>query len=389
MNRHHPKTLSLAAISGIYIIAQVIIVPVLPELSLVFSTDYKTIQLSIGAFLLGAALVNLIAGPLSDRYGRRPIAFIFFIIFICASLASFFVENIYLFIFLRFLQASCAAGMVLARAIVGDIYSGKQATIMFGYISMIMAIGPLVGPFLGGLISDVLGPLQVLVFLALLGVVVLYLIITDLQETNLTKSESILAQLKSYPLLLKSNKFWPPTLVSSFSFSVFGIFFVGGPYIASSIYEMSASQIGVYFSFPPLGFIIGNFLAGKFSDDLSTKSFLFLGSCILTSAPIALFTLSNIYEHQLAFFGPIILMTLGAGIIWPVANTAIVKAVPPLAGSASGLSSALMVIVSALASAIVGFSLELGNPILKLTVVLVVVGLITIFCSLFTEKEAD
>ena len=140
MNRHHPKTLSLAAISGIYIIAQVIIVPVLPELSLVFSTDYKTIQLSIGAFLLGAALVNLIAGPLSDRYGRRPIALIFFIIFICASLASFFVENIYLFIFLRFLQASCAAGMVLARAIVGDIYSGKQATIMFGYLSMIMAI---------------------------------------------------------------------------------------------------------------------------------------------------------------------------------------------------------------------------------------------------------
>ena len=82
-------------------------------------------------------------------------------------------------------------------------------------------------------------------------------------------------------------------------------------------------------------------------------------------------------------------MTLGAGIIWPVANTAIVKAVPPLAGSASGLSSALMVIVSALASAIVGFSLELGNPILKLTVVLIAVGLITIFCSLFTEKEAD
>ena len=194
MHRHHPKTLSLAAISGIYIIAQVIIVPVLPELSLVFSTDYKTIQLSIGAFLLGAALVNLIAGPLSDRYGRRPIALIFFIIFIFASLASFFVENIYFFIFLRFLQASCAAGMVLARAIVGDIYSGKQATIMFGYISMIMAIGPLVGPFLGGLISDVLGPLQVLVFLALLGAVVLYLIITDLQETNLTKSESILAQ---------------------------------------------------------------------------------------------------------------------------------------------------------------------------------------------------
>ena len=82
-------------------------------------------------------------------------------------------------------------------------------------------------------------------------------------------------------------------------------------------------------------------------------------------------------------------MTMGAVIIWPVANTAIVKAVPQLAGSASGLSSALMVIVSALASAIVGFSLELGNPILRLTVVRIIVGLITISCSLFSEKEAD
>ena len=100
MNRHHPKTLSLAAISGIYIIAQVIIVPVLPELSLVFSTDYKTIQLSVSAFLLGAAMVNLIAGPLSDRFGQKTNCIIFFIIFICASLGSYFVENIYLFIFL-------------------------------------------------------------------------------------------------------------------------------------------------------------------------------------------------------------------------------------------------------------------------------------------------
>ena len=151
-----PTNITLSAIAGIYILAQVIIVPALPDLGIIFSSDYRTIQLSVSAFSIGAAIVNLIAGPLSDRFGRRPIA-IFFIIFILSSLGSYFSENIYVFLFFRFLQASSAAGMVLARVIVGDIYKGNKATVMFGYISTIMAIGPLIGPLLGGLISDYFG----------------------------------------------------------------------------------------------------------------------------------------------------------------------------------------------------------------------------------------
>ena len=146
MNKAGPTNITLSAIAGIYILAQVIIVPALPDLGMIFSSDYRTIQLSVSAFSLGAAIVNLVAGPLSDRFGRRPIAIGFFILFILSSLGSYFSNDIYLFLFCRFLQASSAAGMVLARVIVGDIYSGNKATIMFGYISTIMAIGPLIGP---------------------------------------------------------------------------------------------------------------------------------------------------------------------------------------------------------------------------------------------------
>ena len=387
MSKAAPTNITLSAIAGIYILAQVIIVPALPDLGIIFSSDYRTIQLSVSAFSIGAAIVNLIAGPLSDRFGRRPIAIGFFIIFILSSLGSYFSENIYIFLLFRFFQASSAAGMVLARVIVGDIYSGSKATVMFGYISTIMAIGPLIGPLLGGLISDYFGSMQIFNFLTILGLLVFGLIIYDLDETNLNRSANMLSQIKSYPLLLLSMNFWPPTLVSAFSFSIFGIFFVGAPFVAVNVYGLSPSQIGLLLAFIPLGFVPGNIIVGKIVDRFSTKLLLILGSVLLISGPLIALLTSNLYTHPLAFFLPMLIMGFGTGIIWPVANTAIIQAVPSLAGSASGISSALMVITSAVSSGFLGWNIENIDPIIGLVGTLIVAGIATILSALFIKID--
>ena len=387
MSKAAPTNITLSAIAGIYILAQVIIVPALPDLGIIFSSDYRTIQLSVSAFSIGAAIVNLIAGPLSDRFGRRPIAIGFFIIFILSSLGSYFSENIYIFLLFRFFQASSAAGMVLARVIVGDIYSGSKATVMFGYISTIMAIGPLIGPLLGGLISDYFGSMQIFNFLTILGLLLFGLIIYDLDETNLNRSANMLSQIKSYPLLLLSMNFWPPTLVSAFSFSIFGIFFVGAPFVAVNVYGLSPSQIGLLLAFIPLGFVPGNIIVGKIVDRFSTKLLLILGSMLLISGPLIALLTSNLYTHPLAFFLPMLIMGFGTGIIWPVANTAIIQAVPSLAGSASGISSALMVITSALSSGFLGWNIENIDPIIGLVGTLIMAGIATILSALFIKSD--
>lgn len=387
MSKAAPTNITLSAIAGIYILAQVIIVPALPDLGIIFSSDYRTIQLSVSAFSIGAAIVNLIAGPLSDRFGRRPIAIGFFIIFILSSLGSYFSENIYIFLLFRFFQASSAAGMVLARVIVGDIYSGSKATVMFGYISTIMAIGPLIGPLLGGLISDYFGSMQIFNFLTILGLLLFGLIIYDLDETNLNRSANMLSQIKSYPLLLLSMNFWPPTLVSAFSFSIFGIFFVGAPFVAVNVYGLSPSQIGLLLAFIPLGFVPGNIIVGKIVDRFSTKLLLILGSVLLISGPLIALLTSNLYTHPLAFFLPMLIMGFGTGVIWPVANTAIIQAVPSLAGSASGISSALMVITSALSSGFLGWNIENIDPIIGLVGTLIMAGIATIFSALFIKSD--
>ena len=387
MSKAAPTNITLSAIAGIYILAQVIIVPALPDLGIIFLSDYRTIQLSVSAFSIGAAIVNLIAGPLSDRFGRRPIAIGFFIIFILSSLGSYFSENIYIFLLFRFFQASSAAGMVLARVIVGDIYSGSKATVMFGYISTIMAIGPLIGPLLGGLISDYLGSMQIFNFLTILGLLLFGLILYDLDETNLNRSPNMLSQIKSYPLLLLSMNFWPPTLVSAFSFSIFGIFFVGAPFVAVNVYGLSPSQIGLLLAFIPLGFVPGNIIVGKIVDRFSTKLLLILGSMLLISGPLIALLTSNLYTHPLAFFLPMLIMGFGTGIIWPVANTAIIQAVPSLSGSASGISSALMVITSAISSGFLGWNIENINPIMGLVGTLIMAGIATILSALFIKSE--
>tara|TARA_B100000900_G_scaffold142287_1_gene120582 strand:- start:781 stop:1944 length:1164 start_codon:yes stop_codon:yes gene_type:complete len=387
MSKAAPTNITLSAIAGIYILAQVIIVPALPDLGIIFSSDYRTIQLSVSAFSIGAAIVNLIAGPLSDRFGRRPIAIGFFIIFILSSLGSYFSENIYIFLLFRFFQASSAAGMVLARVIVGDIYSGSKATVMFGYISTIMAIGPLIGPLLGGLISDYFGSMQIFNFLTILGLLLFGLIIYDLDETNLNRSANMLSQIKSYPLLLLSMNFWPPTLVSAFSFSIFGIFFVGAPFVAVNVYGLSPSQIGLLLAFIPLGFVPGNIIVGKIVDRFSTKLLLILGSVLLISGPLIALLTSNLYTHPLAFFLPMLIMGFGTGVIWPVANTAIIQAVPSLAGSASGISSALMVITSAVSSGFLGWNIENIDPIIGLVGTLIMAGIATILSALFIKSD--
>ena len=180
--------------------------------------------------------------------------------------------------------------------------------------------------------------------------------------------------------------FWPPTLVSAFSFSIFGIFFVGAPFVAAKIYGQSPSQIGMLLALMPLGFVPGNIIVGKLVNRFSTRLLLILGSILLMIGPSLSFLTSNLYGHQLAFFVPMIIMAFGTGIIWPVANTAIIQAVPSLAGSASGISSALMVTTSAISSGVLGWNIENSDPILALVGMLILVGAVTILSSLFIKN---
>ena len=387
MFKARPHLLTLSLLAGTYILAQAIVVPSLSELQVQFKTDYKTIQYTISGYLLGVAFVNFIAGPLSDRFGRRPIMLLFFSIFLISSLGCYISEDLYSFLFFRLCQSSSAAGLVLSRAIIGDFSSKDQTVKMLGLLSISMGIAPSLAPLAGGVISDFFGAKGIFLFLSLLGILLLILIVTDLKETHFQRSKDIFAQIKSYPTLLASLDFWLPTITFALSFSIFGIFFIGGPYIAVKVFNLSPTTMGIYLAFPSLGYVLGNILISKIANRVSTKRLMIVGSFVLLLGPLSSLILSHLFFHPLSFFLPILIMTFGSGIIWPASNAEIVKAVPHLAGSASGLGSAIMTLMSSFAAFLTGFYIENLNPIDFVCYFLISVGLLSFLSSLLTKSK--
>ena len=387
MPKARPHLLTLSLLAGTYILAQAIVVPSLSELQVQFKTDYKTIQYTISGYLLGVAFVNFIAGPLSDRFGRRPIMLLFFSIFFISSLGCYISEDLYSFLFFRLCQSSSAAGLVLSRAIIGDFSSKDETVKMLGLLSISMGIAPSLAPLAGGVISDFFGAKGIFLFLSLLGILLLILIVTDLKETHFQRSKDMFAQIKSYPTLLASLDFWLPTITFALSFSIFGIFFIGGPYIAVKVFNLSPTTMGIYLAFPSLGYVLGNILISKIANRVSTKTFMIIGSFVLLLGPLSSLILSHLFFHPLSFFLPILIMTFGSGIIWPASNAEIVKAVPHLAGSASGLGSAIMTLMSSFAAFLTGFYIENLNPIDFVCYFLILVGVLSFLSSLLTKSK--
>ena len=387
MPKVRPHLLTLSLLAGTYILAQAIVVPSLSELQVQFKTDYKTIQYTISGYLLGVAFVNFIAGPLSDRFGRRPIMLLFFSIFLISSLGCYISEDLYSFLFFRLCQSSSAAGLVLSRAIIGDFSSKDETVKMLGLLSISMGIAPSLAPLAGGVISDFFGSKGIFLFLSLLGILLLILIVTDLKETHFQRSKDIFAQIKSYPTLLASLDFWLPTITFALSFSIFGIFFIGGPYIAVKVFNLSPTTMGIYLAFPSLGYVLGNILISKIANRVSTKRLMIIGSFVLLLGPLSSLILSHLFFHPLSFFLPILIMTFGSGIIWPASNAEIVKAVPHLAGSASGLGSAIMTLMSSFAAFLTGFYIENLNPIDFVCYFLIIVGILSFLSSLLTKSK--
>ena len=258
---------------------------------------------------------------------------------------------------------------------------------MLGLLSIAMGIAPSLAPLAGGIINDYFGSGGIFLFLTFLSLFLLTLIMIDLRETHFHRSKDIFSQIKTYPTLLTSLDFWLPTSTFALSFSIFGIFFIGGPYVAVKVFNLSPTVMGICLSFPALGYVLGNLLVSKIANIASTKNLMVSGSVILFLGPFFSLLLSNFYFHPLSFFLPILLMTFGSGIIWPASNAEIVKAIPHMAGSASGLGSAIMTLMSSFAAFLTGIYIEYLNPIDFLCCLLIFVGVLSFFSSLCTRSE--
>lgn len=337
-----PRLATLVIATSVGPLALNVFLPSLPGMARYFAVDYDVVQLALSLYLVAMALLQLILGPASDRYGRRPVLLTSLVIFLVATLAAIQSPNIHVLLACRIMQAFAAAGIVLSRAIVRDTVDAEDAASRIGYITMGMSVTPMIAPFIGGYLEEIYGWKASFWLTFVFGLLALVVVYRDLAETNRNRSASFGRQFRAYPELIASPRFWGYTLTAMFASGAFFAFLGGGPYVSTEMLKLTPSQYGFYFGLISIGYMLGNFISGRFSRQWGMNRMMMTGNIFATiglSVSLLLFLGGSM--HALALFGPAAFVGIGNGMTLPSANAGIVSVRPHLAGSASGLGGAL------------------------------------------------
>ncbi len=362
-----PHVVTLVLLAGLSALTMNIFLPSLPGMAAWFEVPYALMQLSVALYLGLSAALQIVIGPISDRYGRRKVVLGALILFLLATVGTLVSPNAETFLAFRMLQAVVAAGMVLSRAIVRDMVADAEAASMIGYVTMGMSIVPMIGPAIGGFLDGLFGWHANFTLLLLVGLAVTALVWADLGETSAPKDTRFAEQIRQYPALLASRRFWGYCMAAAFSSGCFFAYLGGAPYVGTEVFKLSSQEIGLLFALTAIGYLIGNFLAGRFSVRVGMNRMVLWGTLTTTVglSVLALFTVAGL-SGPVVFFALTVPMGIGNGLCLPNANAGILSVRPDLAGTASGLGGAIMIGGGAGLAALAGHLLGPGSSELPL-----------------------
>ena len=369
--RTPPHLATLVFISGSGAMAINIVLPVLPVMALDLATSDATIQLVVTLFLAMTGVAQLFVGPLSDRYGRRPVLLGTTVLFVIASTICWFAPSVEWLIFGRVLQAAVAASIALSRAILRDLYDRSKAASMIGYVTMAMAVMPMIAPTMGGFIGEMYGWRANFMLMDAVGVAMLIFIWLDLGETHEPHPVSRQQQIADYRALLREPQFWGFALCAMLASGAYFAFLGGAPFVGTHIIGMRPTQLGMYFAFVAVGYVSGNFISGRYSERIGIEPMMLLG-CTAASFGVALaLALMSAFEpHPAYLFMPMMLVGLGNGMTLPNAAAGALSVRPDLAGSASGVAGALQIGGGAALAQMSGALISVENGAMPLYIIM-------------------
>ncbi len=389
--RSPPHILTLILLAGVSALCMNIFLPSLPSMAAYYDTDYAVMQLSIAVYLGVNAVLQIVVGPISDKLGRRPVILWGLVIFLIATLGCIFAPNAAIFLTFRMLQAAVVVAMVLSRAVVRDMVSTEEAASMIGYVTMGMTVVPMLGPAMGGMLDAAFGWQASFWMLFLIGLAIFWLTFRDLGETKSASGLTLGAQIRQYPELLTSPRFWGYSLANGFTSGAFFAYLGGAPFVATELFGMSSSQMGIYFGAPAVGYFIGNFLSGRYSARVGVNPMVLMGCLVCGIGVVASLTLFYMgYGSAEVFFGFMTFVGIGNGLAIPNATAGALSVRPQLAGTASGLTGAIMIGGGAALSALAGTLLtpETGAfPLLWLMVITAGLSVLAITLVIIRERQ--
>jgi len=387
-NSTPPHISTLILLASLPALAMSMFLPSLPSMASHFKTDYTTIQLSVSLYLGVSALLQLIISPLADRYGRRPVVLWSIAIFNIASLGCIFAPNVETFLFFRMLQATIATCMALSRAVVRDMFPEAQAASMIGYVTMAMSISPMLAPLLGGVFDTYAGWQANFWFMATVGILLFSVVWRDMGETAPSTSKSLMAQMKQYPELLGSRRFWGYCLCSTLSAGAYFAYLGGAPFVGGVLFSLNAIWLGLSFGAVSVGYMTGNFISGRFSVRYGINKMVLAGTIIAVIGMLLSLLLFYMGAGSAGvFFGFMVLLGLGNGMVLPNANAGMLSIKPELAGSASGLGGAILLVGATILSMLSGAMLSPQSGAFPLLWIMLLCSIFALIAIIYVIKR--
>jgi DHA1 family bicyclomycin/chloramphenicol resistance-like MFS transporter len=319
-----------------------VVVPALPQMANRLASDVATIQLTVTVYLLALATGQLAMGPLSDRFGRRPVVLAALALTAAASVLAITVGTVSSLIVARVLQAfGASAGIVVSRAIIRDLFDKNRAAAMIGLVATVMVVVPTLGPLIGGLLETGFGWQAIFMFTAITsGAIVVWAAIALPETRKLNTAsgtrQSFLADLAD---LARNAKFWGYVCAAAFGSATFFAFLGGGPHVIITLMERSPAEYGVWFAIGSIGYMAGNFGASRLSTRYGIDRMIWsgIGFEALGVMLSAILTMFAMHWGPVIVFGPQLIVNFGNGLLLPGAISGAVSVRAQAAGTAAGI----------------------------------------------------
>jgi len=335
----------------------------LPHLATYFTATPAAVQQTLSLFVIGFGAAQLVAGPLSDRYGRRPVLMGGMATYLAASLACALAPSLSVLVFGRFVQAAGACtGVVVARAIVRDVYTPAQGARALAKAQSLLTLAPIFGPVLGSYLQVGFGWRAAFVAQVVFCALLAWAIWRKFEETNTGKNPDatrVRGLLAAYALILRTPAFWAYTLPGSLSYAAIFTFLAGASFVLIRVLGVATENYGYCHGFGVVGYLCGTLicrhLLGRIGIERTFRTGLTLS---LFSAVFFVGLALAGFSHWLVVVLAMFLTMCSQGINFACAQAGAVAPFPKQAGTAAGMMGAITMLAAWPAGAIVGASFD-------------------------------
>jgi DHA1 family bicyclomycin/chloramphenicol resistance-like MFS transporter len=331
----------LIAMSGLGPMSMQAIMPALPALAAYFREDIAVAQLTISLYLVGLAFAQLVVGPLSDKFGRRPVILGGLLLMVLSNAAGILAETLPQLIAARIVQAfGAAAGLAVGRAMIRDLYDRDRAASMIGIVVGSMMIAPMIGPFFGGVLETAYGWRTIFWFLGAVSLWIFLWAWATLPETRRVRTgPDAVGFLHDVRALIASPQYHGFVIAQAFAAATFFIFASGGAYVVITQMGRSSAEYGAWFALGSVAYMAGNLTSARLTPTLGGHRMIWIGLSmqIIGSVLNLIWGLTGLSAHPAWLFITQMIVAYGNGYVMSNVAAGAVSVRPQAAGTASGV----------------------------------------------------